>query len=408
MLLFLILFTGCSKEGGEKDPIVAVEIATVKQTEISHVISTEAVFYPHSQAAISPKITAPVKTFYVNRGDRVHRGQLLAILENRDLEAATVENKGLYEQAQAGYETTVRASLPEEIQKAELDAQAAKEVLNAQQKLYDSRKTLYDQGALPRKELDQASVALTQTRNQNDIAQKHLSALHSVGKQQELKAASGQLAAAKGKYLGAEAQMSYSEIRSPIDGVVTDRPLFPGEVTPSGTPLMTVMDISQVIAKAHIPQPEAVLLKTGDTATLDVPGIESPLKGKVTVISPALDPNSTTVEVWVQVPNQGERLKPGTSVRLFVNARTIPNALVIPASAILPSPEGKNIVMIVGADGRAHQREVQIGIKQGDHVEVVSGLKAGEPVIQQGAYGLPDNTRVRVEGSASTRPAVAK
>src|ERR1035438_3620021 len=117
-----------------------------------------------------------------------------------------------------------------------------------------------------------------------------------IGKQQELKAAAGQLESAKGKYLGAEAQLSYSEIRSPIDGVVTDRPLYPGEMAAAGTPLITVMDVSSVIAKAHIPQNDAAALKVGDKGTMTVPGIQEPIEGKVNVISPALDPNSRSEE----------------------------------------------------------------------------------------------------------------
>src|SRR6266404_5091971 len=132
------------------------------------------------------------------------------------------------------------STLPEEIQKAQGDAQAAKVTLEAQQKLYDSREDLYKQGALPRKDLDQAAVALTQAKNQYELAQRHLDALMAVSKQQELKAAAGQLQSAKGKYLGAAAQLSYSEIRSPINGVVTDRPLYPGEMAAAGTPLITV------------------------------------------------------------------------------------------------------------------------------------------------------------------------
>ena len=70
------------------------------------------------------------------------------------------------------------------------------------------------------------------------------------------------------------------------------------------------MDISQVIARAYIPQPEAALLKAGDQATVIVPGEDNPIEGKITVVSPALDPSSTTVEVWVQIKNIDQRLKP--------------------------------------------------------------------------------------------------
>src|SRR5207302_11373494 len=146
----------------------------------------------------------------------------------------------------------------------------------------------FKQGALPRKELHQSTVDLTNARNQYELAQRHLNSLLAVGKQQELKSATGQLTAAKGKYEGAAAQLSYSEIRSPINGMVTDRPLYPGEMAAAGTPLITVMDVSQVIARSHIPQDRAAPLKVGDKATITIPGVETPVDGRGPIGSPEL------------------------------------------------------------------------------------------------------------------------
>jgi len=395
-LVLLSLLSGCSKDKGEKEPVVPVQVASVEKTTLQRTVTAEAVLFPLQQSAIVPKISAPVKAFYVKRASRVRKGQLLAVLENRDLAAAAQENQGAYNQAEATYATTTSAQLPEEIQKAQLDTQAAKQMLEAEQKIYNSRQELFQQGAIPRKELDQAGVDLTQARNQYQIAQKHVDALMATGKQQALKSAAGQLESAKGKFLGAEAQMSYSQIRSPIDGVVTDRPLYPGEMAAAGTPIVTVMDISQVIAKAHIPQPEAALLKVGDKATIAVPGESEPVDAKVTVVSPALDPNSTTVEVWVQAKNPAQRSKPGTSVQVSMVAQTIPDALVIPAAALLTGQDGTTSVMVVGADNRAHQKPVSVGVRQGDQVQITEGLQAGDHVVASGAYGLPDNTQVTV------------
>ena len=395
---WLLLATGCSKAQTE-EPVVSVQVASVEKQTLQRRVTAEAILFPLQQSALVPKVSAPVKAFYVKRGSRVRKGQLLAVLENRDLAAAAQENKGAYDQAQAAYETTTAASLPEEIQKAKLDAQVAKETLDATQKVYESRQELYKQGALPRKDLDQASVSLVQARSQYDIAEKHLNSLMSVGKLQQLKSAAGQLESAKGKYLGAEAQLSYSEIRSPIDGVVTDRPLYPGEMAAAGTPLITVMDISQVIARAHIPQDQAALLKAGDKATITIPGTDKPVAGTVTIVSPALDPNSTTVEIWVQAKNPQQQMKPGTSVQVSMLSRTVPDALVVPASAILTAPDGSTSVMVVGADNRAQQKAVKTGIKQGHDIQILEGVNEGEKVIVSGAYGLPDNTKVTVEAA---------
>jgi HlyD family secretion protein len=405
VLLPLLFLLSCAKNSGEKEAAVPVQVVTVKKKTVQRTVTAEAVLFPLQQAAITPKISAPVKAFYIKRGSRVHKGQLLAVLENTDLAAAAQENKGSYDQAQAAYETTTVSDLPQQVQKAQLDAQAAKQLFDAQQKIYSSRQELFQQGAMPRKELDQAGVDLTNARNQYEIAQKHLDALMVVGKQQQLKSAAGQLESARGKYLGAAAQLSYSEVRSPIDGVVTDRPLYPAEMAAAGTPLLTVMDISQVIARAHIPQPEAALLKGGDKATVTVPGQEDPIEGNITVVSPALDPNSTTVEVWVQVKNSDQRLKPGTSVQVSMLAETIPDALVIPAAALLTAPDGTTSVMQVSADSRAHPKNIKVGIRQGDEVQVVEGLQAGDQIVATGAYGLPDNTRIKAESPPAAQPA---
>lgn len=389
-----VLFAGCSKKEQEAQPVVDVQTAPVERGAIRQVITAEAILFPHDQAAITPKVAAPVKTFYVNRGSRVHRGQLLAVLENRDLAAAEVENKGAYEQAQATYGLETTSALPEEWQKAELDRRTAKEAYDAEQKMYASRQMLFQQGALPRKELDASAVSLAQAKATYEVAEKHVAALESSGRQQQLKSAKGQLTSVQGKYEGAAAQLAYSEIHSPIDGVVTDRPYYAGETPAAGVALLTVMDTSTVIARAHIPQSEAVYLKAGAAATVSAPG-DVNLPGKVTLVSPALDPNSTTVEVWVEAANPDGRLRPGTAANIAMVAQTLNDAIVVPASALLKTPEGASIVMIV-KDGRAHQVSVEPGIRQGDRVQITKGLSGGETVIVNGAYGLPDNTQVKV------------
>src|SRR5437868_3322490 len=94
VVVSLILAAGCSKAEKEAEPVVSVQVATVKQSPIARIIHSEAVLFPLRQAAITSKVSAPVKRFYVNRGSRVKSGQLLATLENRDLAASAIENKG--------------------------------------------------------------------------------------------------------------------------------------------------------------------------------------------------------------------------------------------------------------------------------------------------------------------------
>jgi len=391
------LVCACREKQQEIAPEVSVQVVPAKVGDISQMVTAQAVVFPLEQAVVTPKITSTIKSFAVQRGARVRKGQLLAVLENSDLAAAAIQSKGEYEQAEASYVTSTAAGLPEQVQKAELDAQSAKSALEAQQKIYDSRKELFEQGALPRRELDSAQVALVQARSQYQQAQKALDDLHRVGREQALKTAGGQLSAAQGKLLGAEAQLRYSEIRSPIDGVVTDRPLFAGELASANQPLLTVMNTSRLITKSHIAQSQAVTLKVGDQAEIHIAGVDDPVQGRVSIVSPALDPGSTTVEVWVETGKPPAQLKPGMTVEVAITSATEKGAVLVPKASVFDSPEAGSFVMLAGKDGLAHQTPVELGLHGADLTQVTKGVAAGDAVIVSGGYGLPDKTKIKTE-----------
>ena len=396
--LTLSLAWGCAKAEKEKEPEVSVQTTPAEKEDISQIVNEEAVIFPLQQATVAPKITSTIKQFLVQRGSKVKKGQLLAILENADLSAAAESSRGEFDQAQAAYTTAVTSGLPQQIQKAELDAESAKSAFDAAEKVYNSRKQLFQQGALPRRELDAAEVALVAARSQNEQTQKQLADLQRVGKEQALKSAQGQRLAAEGKYHGAAAQLSYSEIKSPIDGVVTDRPLYVGDLATANQPLLTVMNISKLIAKGHIPQSEAAQLKVGNPAQLKVPGMDEPIEGKVTLVSPALDPGSTTIEVWVEAKKPNPALRPGITVQVAMTAKTAKEAVVVPAAAVYKNPEGNgNYVLVAGTDDKAHLKPVQVGIRNGEDAQIVSGINPGDPVITAGGYAVPDGTKIKVE-----------
>lgn len=376
---------------------VSVVAAHPESGPIAEHIAADATLAPLAQAALSPKISAPVKKFYVQRGAKVKAGQLLAVLENRDLEAAALDNKGAYTAAEATYQTATRALVPEESQKAELDLTQAKATLDLDQSIVNSRKQLFSQGAIPGRDLDTAMATLVQAQAGYDTAKKHLEGLQSVGHEASLKAAKGQLTSAEGKYLGAEAQVGYSEIRSPIDGVVTDRSLFAGETASAGTPLLTIMDTSALLAKVHIALAQAQRLHLGSPATLQIPGVDEPVPATVSLISPALDPGSTTVEVWLRVENKKGIYKVGTPVHASIEGRSAKDALLVPAAAISTAQDGSGSVMIVDADSTARKRPVTVGLEDSGKAQLTGGITAKDIVISSGNYGLDDGTKVKVE-----------
>ena len=391
--LSLLIAMGC-KKAVEAAPEVTVQAEHPEQGPMAEHIEADALLTPRAQAAIEPKVTAPVKQFLVQRGDKVQEGQLLAVLENRDLTAAAMDNKGSYEAAQAAYATATKAQVPEDAQKAELDYAQAKANLDLNQSIVNSRRQLFKEGAIPGRDLDTAVAALVQAQAAYDSAAKHLQSMKQVSREAALKAAQGQLTSAEGKLKGAEAQVSYTEIRSPIRGVVTDRPLFAGETAATGAALVTVMDTSVLIAKTHLGQSLAQQMKVGDKAT-------------VSLISPALDPGSTTVEVWLKIDNKSGALKVGTPVKASITGRTVAQAWKLPAAAILTAQDGSKSVMVVGSDGTAQRKTVTVGIADDGDVQVLSGVGASDMVITGGAYGLDTGTKVKV-GPADDADAGAK
>ena len=176
-----ILFSGCgTKEAAEATPTVTVQVDAAEKEPIQRKVVTDAVLYPRDQAAIVPKVVSSIKKWNVDKGSHVKAGQLLGELENQDLTGAQMKSQGGYAQAEVTYQMTV--------QKSAQDLKFAKQSLDSAQKFYDGRAALYKEGAVSAKDLDDASVALSQAKNTYDLAQK----------QYDTKVAEGAMNAAKG------------------------------------------------------------------------------------------------------------------------------------------------------------------------------------------------------------------
>lgn len=399
----LLATDGCRKQAAAdtaeaSDAAVAVQAEHPTVGPLAEEIAADAVLAPLSQAALAPRISAPIRAEYVQRGARVHKGQLLVMLDDRDLRGSALDSQGSVASAQAAYTTAVQATIPEDVQKAKLDVEQARANLDVANRTAEERRKLLREGAIAGRDTDTAMAAAVQAQAAYDTAVKHLNSVESTTRKTDAEAAQGQLTSARGRLENAEAQVSYAALRSPINGVVTERPLFPGETASAGTPVITVMDTSSLLAKLHIAQATAQQLKLGGEAEIHVPGLDDPQAAAVSFISPILDPGSTTVEVWLKLPNGAGRYKVGTAVHAVIHGRTVQNALQVPPAALLPGESGGNTVLVVAADGTAHKRPVAVGLRTEKAVQITTGLSATDTVVTEGGYGLDDGTKVSVGG----------
>ncbi len=393
------LIAGCKSKEAAVTPQVSVQLAPVTIGSISQTIEADAVLTPLAMAAIQPKVTSPVQHFLVQRGDHVHAGQLLLTLENKDLAAAAQDNEGAYKAAQATFETSMKSTLPEDFARAGFDLKQAQADYDLNRSIAQAREKLFQQGAIPGRDLDLARNALLQSKATLDLAQAHYTALQTATREAAIQAARGELQSANGRLLNAKAMLSYTEIRSPIDGYVTDRPLFDGETAQAGTPVITVMDTHALIAKVHLAQVEAASISLGSDATFSVPGLSDPYPAKVVLISPALDAGSSTLEIWVRAENPHQTLKAGTPVHVSITGKTVDKATIIPAEALQTAEDGSHFVMLVSAKNTAVRRPVTVGILTAKQAQILSGLPSDSKVISVGSYALDPETPVTVSSA---------
>jgi multidrug efflux pump subunit AcrA (membrane-fusion protein) len=400
--LVLSLFAcGKAKEKeSEVEPPRPVQVEAVRRGPMDRIITANAALFPINQANVTPKISSPVKKVFVNRGDHVKEGQVIAELESADLSAAVNESKGLVDQAQAAFQTTSRGTVEEDKAKATADLQAARGTLEAAKKVYDNRVELVKQGALAQKLADDASVTMLQAQSAADNAQHHLDTLNQVSQREQVRSAQAVVNAAQAHADNLEAQLGYAKVKSPISGLVADRMVYPGEMAQPGSPLISIVDISQIVARANIPANDALSIKVGSPATIHAP--TGDVAASVTVVSPAVDPNTTTVEVWITAPNPKEELRPGVTVSVAIKAETIQDATIVPAEAILNFDEGGQMVMVIDKDNVAHERRVVVGVRQGPNVQIVSGVSEGEMVVTVGGLGLEDKSKVVIQEATTT------
>lgn len=402
-LLACSMASGCKKTAADDDSDTETSAVSVHAEHptvgpISEQIAADAILAPLAQAALAPKISAPIRAEYVQRGAHVKKGQLLLTLEDRDLQGNALDSHGALTSAQAAYTTATQATIPEDVQKAQLDVDQAKANLEVANRTAEERKRLLAQGAIAGRDVDTAIAAAVQAQSTYDAAVKHRQSVQNTTRHTNAQSAQGQLTSAQGRLITAEAQVDYASLRSPINGVVTDRPLFPGETAAAGTPVITVMDTSSLVAKLHISQASAQKLHLGDKAELAIPGLDEPQAATVSLVSPALDPGSTTVEVWLNLPNPQGRYKVGTPVHAVLHGTTIPNAVQLPANAIVPGEDGGTNVLVVKAESTAKKRAVKIGIRTPDTVQILDGVTPSDTVITEGGYGLDDGTKVKIGG----------
>ena len=379
--------------------VVSVKVAKAEKGHIAAQVVAVGTIWPRDKADVGAKISAQIKRMGLLKDRVVHAGDVIAVLESRDLQAQRAEAVAALNQARAEERSLVTGTIPKtnaEDQKALNDARAK---VNNARALYDRRRGLYERGGISKKDLEQSQLDLTTAEDELRLAQQTVALRGQSLNPNDRALAAAKTAEAQQHVATLDAQLSYATIRSPITGIVTDQFQYEGEFASAGGKLVTIADISTVIVKAPFSDTVAAQLKVGDTVSvLPTDTSAEEMHGQVTLLSRSADPASRTVEVWVTLANEGGRLRANGAAQVTVFANSKDDAIVVPASAVTleASNADEGTVMVVDAQNVAHETKVTIGIRTADKIEIVEGLQGGETIVIEGNYALPDGTKVEV------------
>jgi len=317
---------GSSEAGGLE--LIPVHVALPLKGEISSYIQSSTTVAAESEADVYSKAIGICKSVAVEEGDRVRAGDLLALLEDEDVQIAA---------QQAGLR---HKKASEDSQRAE--QMAAEELISA--KAFEEAKFAL--------ELAEADLKLAKRRLEN------------------------------------------TRIRSPVDGVITERMLKPADLVATTSKLFKVVDLQSLTAVVHVPEREAGFVRTGQRVEVMADSLSAgSFSGRVKRISPVVDPRSGTVKVTIEL-GHAEGLKPGLFIRTRIVTDTHEGTLLIPKAAILL--EGDEQKVFVVREGIAEEIFIRAGYSEAEKVEVLHGIGPEDQLVVLGHLGLKSGSRVKI------------
>jgi RND family efflux transporter MFP subunit len=355
--------------GGQMRPPMPVEFTQVARAPVSEHILVVGNLIGAATVDVVPKVNGRLETIAVKLGDSVRRGHPIAQVEDSEIREQVRQAQASFEVAQA----TIR--------QREADLKLAKTNL-------ERSRSLVDRQLLPQQSYDD-----TEARYQAAVAQLDL--------------ARAQFEQARARLDELKITLGNTRINSPVDGFVGKRFVDPGAFVGPNAPVVSVVDIRTVRMVANLVEKDVKRVPAGTSAAVEVdafPGEK--FIGRVSRVAPVFDPATRTAEMEIEVPNRDFRLKPGMYARVQLTVDTRENALTVPRNAIVDLEGRTGVFTAQPAQGRgaggpegdevmtARFVPVQTGIRDGERIEITSGVQDGTRVITTGAGALKDGDRI--------------
>jgi multidrug efflux pump subunit AcrA (membrane-fusion protein) len=378
---------------------IPVQISPVVHRTLTYSFVANGDIAPLMQVDLFPKVSGYLEKIYVQIGDSVRQGQVIAQIDRAEFLQKVKEVEARVAQAKAQYAELEAGTRTEDIRQAEEAVKQAQSRFNNAKLQRERVLALYNRQVISKKEADVSEMDYNVAEAQLAAAEQHLKMLKE-GARTEVKAASlGKLKEMEAILAQEQIRLQNTQIVAPFSGEIVRRNVDSGALVSSSTPLVTLVHLDTLKVLANVIEKDIALVKPGMKAKILTEAYpEKPFEGTIVRINKALDLATRTLQIEINIPNPGHLLKAGMFARIEVALKEKPDALAVPREAVLEDG-GKQSVFVVEGN-QALRKPIVIGIEQGGLIEVIEGLKDGDRVVVRGQESIRDRSTIRVvEGS---------
>ena len=383
LLLLVIPLTGCSRNQGaeasegQKARPVAVEAAQVR--DVRRQVDVVGTLAAREEVVVSAEVDGRVARLAHDLGDRVTAGEALIELDSEKLQYRAEAQRAALDQARARYGASADADLPP-LEKVPAVVSTTAQLGEAQQQL-DRAKNLASRSLVSKSDLDTAQTRFDTAKAAHDSA---LASARQLRADIEAQSSSLRLA---------QRNLRDSVIRAPFDGYVAERLVSQGQYVQPLAPVMRIVRLQPLKLTAEVPEKFGPWIQTGRELAVKVDAFPGEVfTGRVVRISPSVNMRSRAIAIEGEIPNSDGRLKPGTFARVQITTDRVERAVTIPAAAV-QSRYGTNRVFVV-QNGQLLGKEIVLGDRLGDRVEIAQGLEAGTKIVATDVEQLADGMKV--------------
>jgi HlyD family secretion protein len=396
---------GCGQGPQQQTPPLSVDVASARRSNIATYISLDGQVAPLEQSTLAFQQNAAITAIYVNVGDLVHPGQVLARIDDSVLRAQSAQARAQAVQQGATAQGS-QVGLPVQIETNQATLETARAALRNSKLVYDQDTALYKNGYVSQAQLEAARAAYVQaesTYNTSLIGLKN-----NIVSEQNVKAAIASAQAASANARTLETQVAQTTLYAPYEGVITQRLLDPGAYAGPQAPVLAISRVDQLWININVPDDDLAYIPTGTRVSFvstSLPG--RTFTGRISTVNAVPTAGTLSYLARIQMKNPGEVLRGGMLVTATVPRESHRNTIVVPRSAVAQTDKG-NVVFVVGSDNKAQEVPVRVGVQTDTMSEVLSPrVQPGTKVITTRPDTLKDGSTVAINTTGGNAQAPA-